>query len=430
MSIGGSNITTDGLIFSIDANNLKSYPMPIIAGTLSTVVASYSQFALNRVYDNTQQPIVIGIPGNVKSTWDGYQNTVNVYLSGGATSEIYGVDNAFYDASANVTVLYPNFTANYVTMSHTCSIGLDPWYYYQNSIQIGGIDLTGIFYAYGSYDGSFALNSPLSFDLSGGAIVETYNNVDLVYYDGVDTWLVSTAGPTIYNDHTLFKIVVPEITSTLYTDNITASYMQIIASTISYDLSSNHNNGYIINGFGVNSDSRYFILDGVDDYISTGIVVEPSSSSNLQSYCGWLKYSPGGYNSWFGTDASSGGQHHLVVLWSSYPTQIQVGGSYYGGGGGEGNNFATVTNTNSNGYDHVCYIKTAPYTYDLYLNSVLVMNGITKTSIYTSNFNLGRFYIGQSTKSQIPMVYVYNRALTTEEVRYNYEQTKWRFNSL
>jgi hypothetical protein len=632
MSIGGSNITTDGLIFSIDANNLKSYnPIPVVInGVVSSTFSGFTGFGLNRVYDSTQQPTIIGISGNVQAAWHGYiagSGTVAVHLTGGATAETYYVDHAWYDAPTNVTALYQfsgssvtmshtsstgnwyagsqNFvkisgdlssifniyldgtlpihelvlsmtgggpttyavgttagasysgfamnrvydstqqpivvyvpgysqplwdglitsgggtatiylsggataeaydinnvyynmytdntilyqmTPNSVTMSHTCSMGLFVGFY-PNQVQMSGVDLEGVFAAY-LLNGGYAL----TLNLSGGSIPESFV-VGNVYYDGVDTWLYDGAlAGALYNDHTQFEVVVKEIKSTQYTDNIiitysylayapesytiqnvyydisststylhdssyigyvfnthtefivtipeitnilyndntlaTGSYTQTIVSTVSYDLSSGGHNGSIINGLGVNSDSRYFVMDGIDDVITTTLVVEPSSNSNLQSYCGWMKYSPGGYNSWFGTDASSGGQHHLVVLWSSYPNQIQVGGSYYGGGGGEGNDFAAVTNANSNGYDHVCYIKTAAYTYDLYLNGVLVMNNITKTSIYPSNFNLGKWYSGQMTKANIPMVYIYNRALTADEVRYNYEQTKWRFNSL
>lgn len=485
------NVYLDGTlpIHQLSLNLSGAGPTAYAVGV--TAGASYSGFAMNRVYDNTQQPIVLASPGYTQPTWNGLitagGGTATIYLSGGATAEVYNINNTYYDGYTNNTVLY-QMTPNSVTMSHTCSMGLLVGVY-PNQVQLSSVELGGLF---GIYLANNA--NTLTLSLSGGATAESFT-VSNVYYDGIDTWLYDGAlSGTLYNDHTQFSVVVKEIKSTQYTDNITitysyllyapesytiqnvyydvpttstylydsgyvgsvfnthtefsvvvpeitnilytdntiatASYTQQIVSTISYDLSSNNNNGSIINGLGVNSGSRYFILDGIDDYISTDFVVEAAVNSNLQSFCGWLKYSPGGYNSWFGTDANGGGQHHLVVLWSSYPNQVQVGGSYYGGGGGEGNDFATVTNANPNGYDFACYIKTAPSTYDFYLNGVLVMTGLYKASIYSTHFNLGRWWVGFPVKAQVPYVEIYNRALTAAEVKQNYEQSKWRFNNL
>lgn len=161
--VGNGGIITDGLFFSVDAFNLKSYIPPIFTPTTSNVTcASYSNWSITRISDSTKQPMLIGIPGNVQSTWTGYINggTLPLLLGGGAIPETYNINKALYDG-ISTTVLYQNPTANFVTMSHTCSIG--NWYSGStNFIKISSADFSGIFNAY------LLSSSPLIFSLTGG----------------------------------------------------------------------------------------------------------------------------------------------------------------------------------------------------------------------------------------------------------------------
>lgn len=147
--LGNGGVTTDGLVFVVDSFNKKSYIPPISSITESNVTgSSYSGFAMTRTYDSSQQPITWSIPGDVQSTWQNNISnsggSITLNLSGGSTPETYTVSNAAYDVYNNVTILYPNLTANYVTMSHTMS--LDPVNNY--TVKVSGKNLQTIFDIY------------------------------------------------------------------------------------------------------------------------------------------------------------------------------------------------------------------------------------------------------------------------------------------
>jgi hypothetical protein len=66
--------------------------------------------------------------------------------------------------------------------------------------------------------------------------------------------------------------------------------------------------------------------------------------------------------------------------------------------------------------------------YKAYLNGVLYGNANTGTWSTTANLSLGgRTDAGQHLNGNISQVYIYNRALTPDEIQQNYNATKARF---
>jgi hypothetical protein len=192
------------------------------------------------------------------------------------------------------------------------------------------------------------------------------------------------------------------------------------------DLSGNGNNGTLTNGptfSSVNGGSISF--DGTNDYLNNSCIIEAATSSNLQTYCSWLKGTSTN-SSFFGTGASSTGQFHLILRFLSNG-QLEFTESRYGGGGGvlDQSNIVTV---NSNIWNFACIVKTASSTFNVYFNGNLVISNATKAAELSSTFSLGRWWVGQYAPSTIANVQIYNRALTPTEIQQNYNAQKSRFN--
>jgi len=306
----------------------------------STAGASYGSASLNRVYDNTQQPIFIGVPGNITTEWSNIiqknLGTVSIHASGGVTPEVYNINNAGYNSYNDTTFLFPNPTINSVTMSGTCSIDNTQGFPPTNWVKISG-DLNDIFLKYLNPNGGYG--GTLSIGLTGGAIPETFI-IDNVFIDGIDSTILADTNTyigTLYTDHTNFQIIVPEIIGTQYTDNTNFTYsyytyrnesyviqnvtfdsvdtflydnmnlgtlfdthtdLQVVVPNIlgtQYTDNTNFTYSYIINNIddmilnqrgmiqnGVGFDGKDLIFDSVNDYIDFG------DSNNLD---GFLDYS-------------------------------------------------------------------------------------------------------------------------------------------
>jgi hypothetical protein len=192
------------------------------------------------------------------------------------------------------------------------------------------------------------------------------------------------------------------------------------------DISGNGNNGTLTNGPTYSSDNGgSFTFDNVNDYMSTSCVIEAATSSNLQTYCSWLKGTSTN-NSFFGSGASSNGQFHLILRFLSNG-QLEFTESRYGSGGGalDQSNIVTVS---SNLWNFACIVKTASSTFNVYFNGNLIISNATKAAELSSTFSLGRWWVNQPAPSTISNVQIYNRALSAQEVLQNYNSSKSRFN--
>jgi Concanavalin A-like lectin/glucanases superfamily len=188
------------------------------------------------------------------------------------------------------------------------------------------------------------------------------------------------------------------------------------------DLSGNNYNGSFTNGHTFDSSNNgSIIFNGSTQYLSTTCIIEAATSSNLQTFCSWLYGTS--YNSFFGSSASSGGQFHLILTFSS--GQLQFGNSYFGGIGGESTvNVAVSANST---WNCGCVVKTAAQTFDVYFNGSKVITGATRLANNSSTFSLGRWWNTQYVPARIASAQVYNRALSATEILQNYNAQKSRF---
>lgn len=200
----------------------------------------------------------------------------------------------------------------------------------------------------------------------------------------------------------------------------------VSGSLIWNDVSGNASGGSLVNGPGYSaSNGGSMVFDGIDDYLTTSAIIQAATSSNLQTFCSWL-YGTSANNSFFGSNANSAGEFHLILYYQS-SNVIVFERSIYGGGSNPADQINLVTVVPNNTWNHTCIVKTAASTFDVYFNGIIVITGAIKGATISSSLNLGRWYNGSNKISTISNVQVYNRALSPAEVLQNYNAQKSRF---
>jgi len=222
--------------------------------------------------------------------------------------------------------------------------------------------------------------------------------------------------------------VGPEIPGV--TDGLIAYYDAALTytsgSTTWYD-EINGNNGTLTNGPTYSTDGRgSIVFDGANDVMSTSAIIKAASSTDLQTFCSWLKGTSTN-NSFFGSSANSAGKFHLILNFQSNG-QLRFAQSRYGGGNPSTDETNIVTVSANTDWNYACVVKTAQYTYDVYFNSELIIEDALKEATLDSDFALGQWWNNKAMPSQISNVQIYNRALSSTEVLQNYNALKSRFN--
>ena len=205
-----------------------------------------------------------------------------------------------------------------------------------------------------------------------------------------------------------------------------------------YDVSTNTNNGTLINGPTFNSaNGGSIVFDGVDDYVTT---------TNF-----YLSTSPASILIWFkaGTQTDNAGSVLRPIMQQGYfdgnfpaitqgieINMVRTGNNAVGklrfAWGGDNNpdyQYLTTDRYDNNQWTFVCNINNGS-TFDVYINGVNLATKITHTSVSTSTpVNLGgdtdvgaRKLVGN-----IAIAQIYNRALSATEVLQNYNAQKSRF---
>ena len=185
------------------------------------------------------------------------------------------------------------------------------------------------------------------------------------------------------------------------------------AGTTWTDLSKNRNNGTLTNGPTFNSSNGgNIVFDGSNDYtlLSSDINLGTQASINVWLQCsndaviaGGTNYSDGGY----------------LLASSSSTFYMSANGSY----GNFNYNISNTTNT----WKNLSVSRNAS-------SASLYVNGVFYSSISISSTNGIRFRaIGAydngtyPMNGQIALMQVYNRALSAEEIKQNYNATRGRF---
>jgi hypothetical protein len=199
-----------------------------------------------------------------------------------------------------------------------------------------------------------------------------------------------------------------------------------------FDLTSNNNDGVLINGPTFDSGNGGSIsFDGVNDYVELNRSVDYDfNQNNSFTISGWFNInfatSNAAYLGKWGTNSNGSGSY---LLWA-------------GGGGNQklrfsvGNNNSTAASTPTANYNigvwnFFCGVYTSKSKLELFLNDTKVGE-----TIYTGNINnpnnvnlrLSKADYGTSQfGGENGSVMLYNRALTEQEILQNYNATKGRF---
>jgi hypothetical protein len=209
------------------------------------------------------------------------------------------------------------------------------------------------------------------------------------------------------------------------TENIVKSGLQLYADagrfdsyigsgTTWSDLSSNGNNGTLVNGTGYNSSGvGSMVFDGSDDYVNCGNGITTTTQITVSA---WVKLNVN--NIFQHIVDSANNTWHLAVL-SDGRLYFWDGGVYHTNG--------PILSTGK--WYHVVGVKTAT-TNDIYVNGILGSSLDSNVSIPTNNVWIGRWQPpgdGRIFNGNISNVQIYDTALSPQQILQNYNTQKLRF---
>lgn len=207
----------------------------------------------------------------------------------------------------------------------------------------------------------------------------------------------------------------------------TKSYVS--GSTTWRDLSGNSNSGSLVGGPGYSSQNGGAItFDGVNDYVTGSLLNLPTGSAD-RTISGWFRttrvLNTFQYQSvfWYGNLSNNNGFFYII------------GGDNNIGGVGAANRFGASQfgdgigspQTVNDGLWKNGVITVSSSLWTLYLNGISVASKTMVTNTSNTTYRLG--YDGTTFYYQgnISNIFVYNRALTQQEVTQNYNALKSRF---
>jgi len=200
------------------------------------------------------------------------------------------------------------------------------------------------------------------------------------------------------------------------------------------DISGNSNNGLLVNGTGYNStDGGSLVFDGINDYVS---IVNPTSiASQNFTISLWIKplAPPNAITALFDYDHGTAGSTQGYVIQSEdATTNRRYYLAFYTASGFQPSGFigsgqgVQITN---GVWQMLSYVKNGNlitgYINDVELYKVTAANG-TVIFIPNKNASLGTAVssTGRITKGNISKNMIYNRALTENEIAFNFSQTR------
>jgi len=192
----------------------------------------------------------------------------------------------------------------------------------------------------------------------------------------------------------------------------------VSGDTTVYDLTSNGNDGALMNGVGF--DDVNFVFDGINDFIEFSPSDKFAFGTNDLTINFWMYSSSSSQNFCIWDNQGSGGNSQIT----------RIGGLFYFDYNGIG-----VTDWNytvpTGEWVNICFSKIGADRI-LYANGELFSLKTGATSVVGSSVNTTT--IGKRNDNFYPLngkignFYIYkNKGLTAEEVKQNYNATKWRF---
>ena len=205
----------------------------------------------------------------------------------------------------------------------------------------------------------------------------------------------------------------------------------VSGSTTWFDLSGNRNTGSLVNGPTYNSaNNGTVVFDGTDDYIDCGSSNLFVLGNNFTLDC-WVY--PTQLGSVDGDELLSLGTG-ATAPYASYGLEWMNTGKFrflLGNTSDQFLSYLSNTTYSPNIWYHVCETYNGA-TVILYVNAVIENSVSVSTTIkYLANrLTIGSWYYGIGTNSitgRIPVVKLYNRALSAKEIRQNYNASKGRY---
>ena len=185
------------------------------------------------------------------------------------------------------------------------------------------------------------------------------------------------------------------------------------------DLSSNGNNGTLVNGPNFNnSNGGIFNFDGTDDYVSFQTI-----TNNIYTLDFWYKM--GGNDGTYGYFAS-GGANGVAISEGGTGNGLVYGRFYYWNGS-SASVLSDIPSTTI--WNNICVIiNTTTNNLQLFGNGSQQYNS-TVSGMATSVSNIGRYVVANNNflKGNLATYKIYNKQLTPAEVLQNYNATKDRF---
>jgi hypothetical protein len=210
----------------------------------------------------------------------------------------------------------------------------------------------------------------------------------------------------------------------------------IPGSTTWNDVSRLGNNGTLVNGPTFNSaDGGYIVFDGVNDFITLGDILALGFTDGVFTADAWV-YVPSTwtagsqYPNLISKGASAGWDN---AGWSLFVFRDYPGAGIYGWGCGIRNGATSLItqgsiNITPNTFTHIC-VTADGSNVRLYQNSVL-----TNTNSQTVNPELnsqsvliGKDWTNNYFPGNVAITRLYNRAISSSEVRQNFNSTRSRF---
>lgn len=206
----------------------------------------------------------------------------------------------------------------------------------------------------------------------------------------------------------------PGVPSFFPTNNLIAYYrMEETSGSTMYDSKGSYNGtmyNVTLDQTGKKNKSHQY--NGTNAYTSTSLTVPAATSSDMQSYSGWVYFNGTNDAYVFGSDSYTTGMFHLICCLKA--DRFIFGESYYGGTSDDGP--TTVMQAISTGWHHVVVSKIAAERFDVYLDSVKIVSNTRRRANQASNLRFGMRYSSAYSAGKVDEIAVFSRTLTQSDV--------------
>jgi hypothetical protein len=398
----GTNIINDGLVFTVDAANVRSFRGVPTTNAISSAdtMASWSWYYRTTAASTfTTEFGTTGYRFTNQPSWNGIVRNFNLGSAGNYTFSAWIRYNGGSSNNNGATVYVSNYGGGDTVVGVNKSL-IGVWQRISHTVNV---------------------TSPSN--------VYFY----LISYGGTDN---GTGDP----DYSSWEVTMPQIEagSTL-TPFVNGTRGTTVATGGGWeDLTGNGKHGELVNGPTYNSSNAgSIVFDGSNDYIAlpsqndaqtplTGFGSFTGADTNAFTVELWLKTSQIAgsvvYNAPGLIARDNGDIYANLVLYNGYVYYVRYDNAWL-------SNLKSTTMVSDNTWRHVVYVNNTNETGAIYINGVNEITGTSSLSgtNYFSPDSIGRGYSGRYFQGNIASVRFYDRSLSAAEVLQNFNATRARF---